>query len=106
MKWLSKQPKLLRRMLGWPLLWRLAANAALSLPHDANDAHCLPCAAKERAKRDQHRLTMNTKRQLTCRECGLPLGDWKSKPLCRHKPLWPAPPPKESSSVAVFPLNW
>lgn len=104
--WLPKRAKLLQRMLGWPIVWRLAAKAALLIPHEPVDAECVACFAKARIERDRHKPTMTTARQLVCRECGLSVSDWKRKPLCRHKPLWPTPPPREKSGPVVFPLNW
>lgn len=104
--WLSRRPTLVRRMLSFPLLWRVAAAAAQLIPHVAVDADCLACAGKARRALRRHEPTMSVKRQFYCRKCGLSLSEWGRKPKCSNKrPAAVALTPSDSRPI-VFPLNW
>ncbi len=95
---------LLLRMLNWPLLWRVAYNAAQTLDHEETP-HCIKCAANLRKHKFTHTPIMNTARQMACGRCGLPLMDWKNHRRCPGKP--PARPSTEKKpDFVVFPLNW
>jgi hypothetical protein len=96
--------KLLRRALGWPLVWRLAAHYLCSLEHTANEETCDSCAGAARFKKYAHKGTLDMRRQYICDVCGLPVHQWKRKPRCGGRK--PYTPPVEKRGPVVFPLNW
>ena len=89
--WAKSHQKLLRRMLTWPLLWKIAVRIIVKhIDHDAA-YDCLLCAAGLSTVQDAHRPMMGGDRQMFCRKCGLPSRVWTGKcsgkrPLVKEKP--------------------
>ena len=54
-------PTLLRRMLNWPIVWRIAVKKATVLLHTQPDSTCLPCLAKARRERESALKCSNKK---------------------------------------------
>ena len=99
------KPKTLRRLLGWPLIWRWAADRIIgTVPH--SDGVCLHCDAQNKRFSEIHLWQMNTQRQMFCKKCGLPVTEWQSRPRCKGE--GPKPPVEQPNrpDVIVFPVAW
>ena len=93
--WARSHQTLLRRALGWPLLWKFAVNLIQKHVSHVDAADCLLCAAKLRSVKDAHQPMMGGDRQMFCRRCGLSLNAWMQQPKCAGKrpPVQPTPQP-------------
>lgn len=101
---MTRKQKWILRLLNWPLIWHIAVRWAREYPHAENTAACLPCAAKKRANRDEHRMKLVGPRTYICAACGLPLGKWLKHPKCKGLP--PYVPPVPSSEPVIIRTFW
>ncbi len=91
----ERDKRLIRRALGWPLVWRLSVKWMARQNHDADSQVCFPCAACDRVNQDKHAPTTGMDREVYCIKCGLHYTYWKlwrrcaGQPLLRHKLMNP-----------------
>lgn len=105
-QWVSNRRKLMRWLLGLPLLWRIAYRLVTkNLSHDENGTACLVCVALKRKERYKHVATMNAARQLFCKKCGLPLLQWRGTACKGNGPKMPDEP-IDDWPVKIIPINW
>jgi len=86
---------LLRAMLRWPLVWRLACVIIRKRYEHVDSADCILCVALARPTKFNHSFMMGQRREGFCGKCGLPLSAWLRKRKCPGKrpPAKPEAPP-------------
>jgi len=102
-----QQRAVLRSLLAYPLIWRIAYRLIVAnCDHDISDtASCLLCAALSRKKKYRHQLAMSNRRELYCKKCGLLLRTWNHRPRCAGRPKQTAIQ-SAAPAVAFIPINW
>jgi len=106
LRWLDKHQGWVKSALQWPLIWQLAARYAATLPHEQVDEICLPCLARTRRARDVHKAKMDSRRQIICAKCGVPMTEWGRKPLCRGLKSYVPPAAPKATGPLVKLVNW
>ena len=104
MEWMLAHQSLLRRLLSWPLLWRLAHRLIVRYIEHTSSGDCLLCAAKLRALKYAHTPALGLDRLVYCRKCGLRLIQWNAIPKCCGKR--PPVKPVVSSENKIVPVGW
>ncbi len=100
--------ELLRALLYWPLLWRVAHRLIIeNLSHgESSGATCIVCEAMRRKTRYVHIMTYNEKREYFCKKCGLPCSTWEDNPQCKgNGPKPPAAVPSKPRA-RIVPIGW
>jgi predicted amidophosphoribosyltransferase len=83
--WVCSHMALLRRLLSWPVLWRISVCLILKHCQHTPDALCPVCAAKLRALKYAHTPALGLDRRVYCRKCGLQLSMRNAVPKCSNK---------------------
>jgi hypothetical protein len=103
----ERKEKILRRVLGWPVVWRWAANYIFNNVVDhVETEECLLCLARLRRLTFTHLPTIDYRRKTFCKKCGLPMSVWERKPKCTGKRNYVPPGPPPTPPVVIIPLNW
>ncbi len=106
--WADEHRELLRALLYWPLLWRVAHRLIIeNLSHgESSGATCVVCEALRHKVRYVHIMTYNEKCEYFCKNCGLPCSAWEDNPKCKgNGPKPPAAVPSKPRA-RIVPIGW